>query len=135
MQINKKAICILFSKNEIFCSLLANKDEYIKQTIQCFRIMKIYRQIHDSGRVGKKLRLHLNLASVIMINQEEWWRIKNNDKMFDLNIAMRIFFDYLWRHMAFWSDFRPFSRLKNQNLPCQNECFVYGGIVSDPVCR
>lgn len=59
MQINKKAICILFSKNEIFCSLQANKDEYIKQTIQCFRIMKIYRQIHDSGRVGKKIKITL----------------------------------------------------------------------------
>lgn len=55
----KKALCILFSKHEILCSLPANKDEYIKQAIQCFRIMKIYRQINDSGRVGRKIKITL----------------------------------------------------------------------------
>lgn len=59
MQINKKkAICILFSKNEILCSLQANKDEYIKQVIQ-FRIMKIDRQINDSVRVDRKIIITL----------------------------------------------------------------------------
>lgn len=37
--------------------------------------------------------------------------------------------------MGFLPDLRLFSRFYNQNLPCQNECFVYGGIVSHPVCR
>lgn len=59
IQINKKAICILFIKHGILCSLQDNKDEYIKQAIQCFRMMKIYRQINDSGRVGRKVKITL----------------------------------------------------------------------------
>lgn len=65
----KKAICILFSKHEILFSFQANKDEYIKQAMPCFRIMTNYRQINDSGQVGRKIKI--TLASVIMINQEE----------------------------------------------------------------
>lgn len=60
MQINKKKrFVFLISKHEILCSPQANKDEYIKQAIQCFRIMKIYRQINDSGRVGRKIKITL----------------------------------------------------------------------------